>query len=52
MCAVAVAGATGPGSESTGQGWKFGNCDANGLKWGIGSGISEIWIRLVLSDMD
>ena len=33
-------GAAEAGMESKGQGWKFGNCDANGLKWGLGSAIN------------
>jgi len=28
------------GNDSKGQGWKFGNCDANGLKWGLGEAIN------------
>ena len=27
------------GKPSKGQGWKFGNCDASGLKWGLGAAI-------------
>jgi len=40
------------GGESKGQGWKFGNCDTNGLRWGLGSAINiykndpEEWIRI------
>jgi len=40
------------GMESKGEGWKFGNCDTNGLRWGLGNAIGiyktnqEEWKKL------
>ncbi|EKX43398.1 hypothetical protein GUITHDRAFT_73067 [Guillardia theta CCMP2712] len=40
------------GGETVGTGWKFGNCDANGLKWGLWNALEiykkkpEVWDNL------
>ena len=42
----------GEGAESKGQGWKFGNCDHNGLAWGLSNAINifktnqQEWVKI------